>query len=123
MKEGERDLGEHANSAFHEDLSEEEIVSQQPLLERTELHQPPQHRRLLQLQKPRHHRAGDSPGLDRRRQVLGQILQRPPSLRQHHQSLLSVLVLRRRPLIASAATSAAAVSIVVVVVVVVSAGE
>ncbi len=115
----ERDLSEDSNAALKADLGEEKIISQEPLLEPTELHQPPEQRRLLQLQKPGDHRARHTPRLDRRRQVIGQTLQRPPSLRQHHHHLLPVLVLRRALISASIPSYISAFPVIIVVVVVV----
>lgn len=86
----ERNLSEKTNAALHEDLKQEEIIRQQPFPEASKLQQPRKKPGLLQLKILFYNRPGDPAVLDRRRQVLGQALQFPAGLLQHHQSLRPV---------------------------------
>ncbi|KAK3006362.1 hypothetical protein RJ639_016615 [Escallonia herrerae] len=102
-----KNLSEDANAAFDGDFSQEEIIRQQPFLEASELEQPPEHRRLLQLKVPVHYRSRYLAGLDRRRDVLGNAVQRSPNLGQRQDRLPPVSLSGISSFISAAAATVA----------------
>lgn len=84
-------LSEYTNTTFHQNLSQEEIISKQPLLKPSEIHQPPKKRRFLQINEPRHDLSSNLSIPDCLRQIQWQAVQRTAEIRQHEQCFVAVL--------------------------------
>lgn len=110
-----KDLGEDANTALHGNLGKEEIISQEPLLEPSELEQPSEEGMgLLQLCKSMHNQPWYSPSIYSSGQVRRQALQRPPNLSKGEDSLRPVPP--TEIVITSAATASSIVSTTTIVI-------
>lgn len=84
-------LSEDTNTTFHQNLRQEEIISKQPLLKPSEIHQPPKQRRFFQINKPRDNLSSNLSIPDRLRQIQWQAVQRTAEICQHEQRLVAVL--------------------------------